>query len=111
LNLYFLCGVERNLLKINKKSSTVFEKKIKRWKIFYKKIETKSKKIIFVKLVPKRFAPKWTSNKMGNTKKGHNKTGRDKVVAPKRHASSSTLLPLVHADTPFKKSEIFAPKV
>jgi len=30
LNLYFLCRVERNLLKINKRSSTVLNKKRKK---------------------------------------------------------------------------------
>jgi len=71
--------VERNLSKINKKYSTVFEKKKKTEKdgkfIFInEKIEKRKKqKIIFVKLVPKRSAPKWTSNKIGNAKKGHNK--------------------------------------
>jgi len=65
--------VERNLLKINKKSSTVFEKKKKTEKNFFlqiKKIEKISKQ-----------------NKMGNAKKGHNKTGCAKVIAQKKRAS------------------------
>jgi len=48
-----LCRVERNLLKINEKSSTDFEKKKKRWE---KKLE--KEKHIFVKFAPKRSAPK-----------------------------------------------------
>jgi len=71
--------VERNLLKINTKSLTVFEKKLKKMENFFyklKKLKKKAKeKIIFVKFTPKRSAPKWIRNKMGNAKKGHNKTG------------------------------------
>jgi len=49
--------VEKNSLKINKISSTVFEKK-------------------------KKDVKNWTSKKMGNAKKGHNETGCAKVVLP-----------------------------
>jgi len=78
--VFFLCGVKRNLLQINKKSSTAFEKKNWRRKksVFYKL----KKKNYFREIRAKKFR-----SKMGNAKKGHNKTGRAKVDVPKRRAS------------------------
>jgi len=72
--------VERNLLKINKKSSRFLKKKEKKnvgKNNFYelKKIgkrKKQKKKIFFCEIY---------------AKKGHNKTGCAKVVAPKRRAS------------------------
>jgi len=77
--LVFLCGVERNLLKINKISSTVFgKKKLKTENFFYvlKKLKKEKQKNIFVKFAPKRSAPKWALPKRATTK----------VVAQKRRA-------------------------
>jgi len=74
LNMYFLCRVERNLLKMNMKKT---EKIIK-------KIRKKQRKNYFAKFAPKRSAPKWTSNKKGHAI----------VVAPKRRASHITTLTL-----------------
>jgi len=73
--VFFLCRVETNLLKINKKSSTVFQKKeIEKdeKKCFYK-----LKKIIFVKFAQKRSAPKWATPKRATTN-GPRKSGRAK---------------------------------
>jgi len=69
-----------NLLKINKKSSTDFEKKMKKMELFYKlkKLKQKAKeKNYFLEIHAKK-----VRSKMGNAKKGHNKTGRAKVSAP-----------------------------
>jgi len=67
--LYFLCGVQRSLLKLNKKSSIVFEKKNEDENFFYKSKKLKAKKNIFVKFEPKRSAPKWAMPKRA-TKNG-----------------------------------------
>jgi len=75
--------VERNLLKINKKSSTVFErKKIKAEKInLNKEIEKLEKENNFREIRDKTVCPK-----MGNAKKSHNKTGCTKLNSQKRRA-------------------------
>jgi len=77
--LYFLNRLKRNLLKINKKSSTVFEKKMKKDGKKYK-LKNWKKKIIFAKYVPKRFAPKWAMPIKAKTKQAAPKWSHHKVV-------------------------------
>jgi len=63
--------VERNLLKINKKSST--KKNIKKTKKFFyklKKMKKAKEKNYFREICAKKVTPKWTNNKIGNAKTG-----------------------------------------
>jgi len=71
LNLHFLLGAERNLLKINKKSSTVFEKKNEKdGKNFYKLKIKKLEKKHFHEICAQKVRFKMDQQQNGQCQKG-----------------------------------------